>query len=229
MILGCLQGSWLRGRTASESIRAGGRSLPRRLRLACPDPRHAPIEIRYGARPVLLGAKTSPPDRRRGTAPGLDDTGHGPPSRDGQAVAHSASRPARQSRRRAPALVLAEARGRPHGINGKHSPAPPPADLPYRPNSAVRPRRTVPPARRSHSWRAMVPTAASRRCLCHDCDRRLRSFRHLCRERHVSCRPADAPERDLLYRVVVRRGASVSGHDPGKEKPRDLRGFLRSG
>lgn len=228
MTLGC-SGSWLRGRTASESIRAGGRSLPRRLRLACPDPRHAPIEIRYSAWPVLLGARTSPPDRRRGTALGLDDTGHGPPSRDEQAVAHSASRPARQSRRRAPALVLAEARGRPHGINGKHSPALPPADLPYRPNSGVRPRRTVPPARRSHSWRAMVPTAASRRCLCHDCDRQLRSFRHLCCERHLSCRPADAPEPHLLYRVVVRRRASVSGHDPGKEKPRDLRGFLRSG
>ncbi len=48
-----------------------------------PKPRHASIEIRYGAWTVLLGAKTRPPDRRRGTAPGSDDTRHGPPSRDG--------------------------------------------------------------------------------------------------------------------------------------------------
>jgi hypothetical protein len=38
-----------------------------------------------------------------------------------------------------------------------------------RPNSVVRLRRTAPPARRSHSRRAIVPTAASRRCLCHGC------------------------------------------------------------
>ena len=42
-----------------------------------------------------------------------------------------------------------------------------PGALSQSPNSAVHRRRTAPPARRSHSWRAIVPTAASRRCLCH--------------------------------------------------------------
>ena len=41
-----------------------------------------------------------------------------------------------------------------------------------RPNSAVRLPLTAPPARRSHCRRAIVPTAASRRCLCHGCDSR---------------------------------------------------------
>jgi hypothetical protein len=36
-----------------------------------------------------------------------------------------------------------------------------------RPNSAVRLTLTAPPAGRSHCRRAIVPTAASRRCLCH--------------------------------------------------------------
>jgi hypothetical protein len=40
------------------------------------------------------------------------------------------------------------------------------------PNSAVRLRRTAPPARRSHSRRAIVPSAASRPCLCHGPSRR---------------------------------------------------------
>jgi len=45
----------------------------------------------------------------------------------------------------------------------------------YRPNSAVRLPATAPPARRSHCRRAIVPTAASRRCLCQPrADRRSR-------------------------------------------------------
>ena len=47
-----------------------------------------------------------------------------------------------------------------------------PADERFRPNSAVRLPLTAPPARRSHFRRAIVPTAASRRCLCHGCDSR---------------------------------------------------------
>ena len=39
----------------------------------------------------------------------------------------------------------------------------------FRPNSAVRLLLTAPPARRSHCRRAIVLTAASRRCLCHGC------------------------------------------------------------
>ena len=45
------------------------------------------------------------------------------------------------------------------------------SELCNRPNSAVRLPLTAPPARRSHCRRAIVPTAASRRCLCHDWDR----------------------------------------------------------
>ena len=41
----------------------------------------------------------------------------------------------------------------------------------FRPNSAVRLPLTAPPARRSHCRRAIVPTAASRRCLCHGRER----------------------------------------------------------
>ena len=46
-------------------------------------------------------------------------------------------------------------------------------DCCFRPNSAVRLPLTAPSARRSHSRRAIVPTAARRRCLCHGCDGRL--------------------------------------------------------
>ena len=45
--------------------------------------------------------------------------------------------------------------------------------LRVRPNSAVRLPLTAPPARRSHCRRAIVPTAASRRCLCHGSDSRI--------------------------------------------------------
>ena len=44
-----------------------------------------------------------------------------------------------------------------------------------RPNSAVRLPLTAPPARRSHCRRAIVPTAASRRCLCHESARERQS------------------------------------------------------
>lgn len=65
--------------------------------------------------------------------------------------------------------------------------------------------------------------------LCHDCDRRLRSFLDLCCEQRLARRLADTPERRLLYRVVVQRRKSADGHGPRSKKPRDLRGFERSG
>ena len=69
-------------------------------------------------------------------ATGFDDTRHGPPSRDEAGIGTFGFSSGKAKPPQAPALVLAEARGRTHGINGKHSPAPPPADLPSRPGKA---------------------------------------------------------------------------------------------
>ena len=82
----------------------------------------------------------------------------------------------------------------------------------YRPNSAARLCRTAPPARRSHSRRAIVPTAASRRCLCHGCDGRADRVTVTAGDRRIvgSVQPTGADRRPRARGVAPRRQTNLA-------------------
>jgi hypothetical protein len=78
-----------------------------------------------------------------------------------------------------------------------------------RPNSAVRLTLTAPPAGRSHCRRAIVPTAASRRCLCHDSSSRaLLDCRTSDRVKQASARRRMGPQRRSPRCAVIWLGAT---------------------
>ena len=78
----------------------------------------------------------------------------------------------------------------------------------FRPSSAVRLPLTAPPARRSHCRRAIVPTAASRRCLCHASDHAVCAALTIAfGARSLRC-PATATATGVPHRAFVAAGVA---------------------